>query len=1298
MQKKGDRLKPQSKVSIVMPCHNKIKYIANTLQSLLEQEWDNLELIFVNDGATDGTRDVLEAWRPRFANRGYEVVIIDQENGGIQAAILAGLHRITGDYLCTVDCDDELDPAYISTMAVFLDEEPSYAWAGCHYDVIKDTIDDRSFVHMPLPEDPSQMPHLLESFLFLRAIVCTWLYMVRVSYLKECKVIENFHTEPKACQEPCMLIPLAAGGGRMKYFPLVLYHHNHCGRENIMLEQLRKWPDYGKNYVELSRLAIEGLAVPMEEKQRLFLLLQLAAIKMAFFFSFDFYEDRQGKLNAAKKAEVLVNRFFAPSTPMCADDIVQNGYYTFFDEIETGYLHLSVASSVTYKPLENGLPAHLKEGQGKVSMVIPCFNKIKYIGHTLYTIARQTWDNVELILVDDGATDGTRAVLSEWEPILSIRGYDVHIIGQENQGISHAALNGLKRTTGDYICSVDCDDELLPEYLEALAEPLEANPEYMWSACDFEPIVDTIDDRRIIEFSYTMPGLSAPQLFLQFLFWREPMVSWRFLARKSYMAQCHILDNFVVEPPLCQEPSFALPYAFYGGKLYHVARALYRHNQCGFVDEAAAHKDRLQRMPGYEENYTKVCQAVVERLPCNGDEKYRLSALQELAVIKRIFMEKLSCLPYGDEKQMARRAASLANDVLEVPNPILTENVLRFGWNVFFDFLESRLFNELDKHPLQYLYGSLLCLTRIVVYDVAYFSTLYWIPLLMQSNISPNVLWTKEKLTLYDLPTRLPDFENLTPTDLVLMLFDPEQQLDEKGLWINDESGATILGVDEMAKLWASTKKESIMPPKVSVVTPVYNNERYLPEAIESVLAQTLTDWELIIVDDGSTDNSGQIADEYARRDPRIHVVHQENLWIYAAMNAGVVAATGEYLYVLNSDDTFDPDTLEEAYKLAKMCNADVVFTTTVVSQCDKDRNVLVYDWGGHLKCFQEDILFSGREVVRKNFIALQRRGVVFNQAHLYRTALMKETAFRNDYYGADFFFNYDMASAYENIAISSRAKYNHFHFVEEKSNAALRYYGYECTMFLEMAQRVEALRHSWGLEDAENIALVLDMQLTYLKYATEAMQKKGCDLSASDRIYKIFMECVDSELLARAAAYGRLIDFEAVLLQGCIDCIKKYQLQSGDLMYFTQDYITSLLCCGKSAKDQEIIHKGMTHPHNPHRIGQALYNRYARMTQSAASINPSYILVGAGKIGKQMLAFLGAENVYCFVDNNKAGSTYLDKPVLSPNSLIPVQAQHRIVITLTLKNMINTGIDLQLASLGIPNFVHATTVLLVGK
>ncbi len=98
--------------------------------------------------------------------------------------------------------------------------------------------------------------------------------------------------------------------------------------------------------------------------------------------------------------------------------------------------------------------------------------------------------------------------------------------------------------------------------------------------------------------------------------------------------------------------------------------------------------------------------------------------------------------------------------------------------------------------------------------------------------------------------------------------------------------------------------------PTISVIMPAYNVEQYLAASVESVLAQTYRDWELVIVDDGSTDRTGRIADEYAARDPRVRVIHQRNGGLSAARNTAMRYARGEFFALLDSDDLWDPDFL----------------------------------------------------------------------------------------------------------------------------------------------------------------------------------------------------------------------------------------------------------------------------------------------------------------------------------------------------------------------------------------------------
>ena len=94
--------------------------------------------------------------------------------------------------------------------------------------------------------------------------------------------------------------------------------------------------------------------------------------------------------------------------------------------------------------------------------------------------------------------------------------------------------------------------------------------------------------------------------------------------------------------------------------------------------------------------------------------------------------------------------------------------------------------------------------------------------------------------------------------------------------------------------------------PKVSVIVPIYNVEKYLNRCIDSILNQTFTDFELILVDDGSPDRSGKICDEYAEKDDRVKVIHKQNGGVSAARNTGIDEAVGEYIMFVDSDDYID--------------------------------------------------------------------------------------------------------------------------------------------------------------------------------------------------------------------------------------------------------------------------------------------------------------------------------------------------------------------------------------------------------
>ena len=132
------------------------------------------------------------------------------------------------------------------------------------------------------------------------------------------------------------------------------------------------------------------------------------------------------------------------------------------------------------------------------------------------------------------------------------------------------------------------------------------------------------------------------------------------------------------------------------------------------------------------------------------------------------------------------------------------------------------------------------------------------------------------------------------------------------------------------------------MTPKLSIICPVYNTEKYLPKCIESILTQTFNDFELILIDDGSTDNSGKICDEYSQRDYRIIVIHKENGGQSSARNIGLNICKGNYITFVDSDDYYlVNNTIEHAIKILETNKETDIVQFPLIHP---ERNIIKYD------------------------------------------------------------------------------------------------------------------------------------------------------------------------------------------------------------------------------------------------------------------------------------------------------------------------------------------------------------------
>ena len=129
--------------------------------------------------------------------------------------------------------------------------------------------------------------------------------------------------------------------------------------------------------------------------------------------------------------------------------------------------------------------------------------------------------------------------------------------------------------------------------------------------------------------------------------------------------------------------------------------------------------------------------------------------------------------------------------------------------------------------------------------------------------------------------------------------------------------------IKEYAEFAVTSKTE----PVISIIVPVYNTERYIKSCVESIISQSFEDFELIFVDDGSSDNSYNIIDSFVVKDQRIKLVHQNNAGVSAARNSGLKHAKGDYVVFIDSDDTISCDYLEILYQSITDSKADIVFS-----------------------------------------------------------------------------------------------------------------------------------------------------------------------------------------------------------------------------------------------------------------------------------------------------------------------------------------------------------------------------------
>lgn len=207
---------------------------------------------------------------------------------------------------------------------------------------------------------------------------------------------------------------------------------------------------------------------------------------------------------------------------------------------------------------------------------------------------------------------------------------------------------------------------------------------------------------------------------------------------------------------------------------------------------------------------------------------------------------------------------------------------------------------------------------------------------------------------------------------------------------------------------------------KISVIIPVYNKESYISRCLDSVLNQKLDDFECILIDDGSTDRSGVICDEYALKDDRIIVIHQDNKGVSSARNKGLEIAHGEYITFIDCDDVVSINFLDEAYSECKKRNLDI-FASGL--------NYILQDSEMYKICVENNLYISNgsinnqikKDLLLKNYISSP-------VAKLFKNTIVSKVRFDESYcYGEDLVFVYNVLKKAKRIFVSSIIYYSYY-------------------------------------------------------------------------------------------------------------------------------------------------------------------------------------------------------------------------------------------------------------------------------
>ncbi len=930
LKKISSRVQPL--ISVLVPAYNQAKYLPEALDSLVAQTYGNWEAIVVNDGSTDDTPMVME----QYSAREPRIRSFHKKNGGISSALNEGLKNARGEWICWLSPDNLFDRNKLAVHIRTMEEKSHVKFFHSHYYLLDGKTGIKKKVlpnlHKKLPSKEFQVLNFfLENYIHGNSVVIHRSVLDKVGY---------FNEELRCCQDLDMWLRISA------------LYRSYFIKSRTSISRLL--PEQGTDI--LTELGIS-------DSKKVYLGFLKNRQFPAFFPELDLSNDEQALLAVENALRIAINPDSFINRCGCASGLivrlhdwltnsassevkslfkshlvhtlkqVQNVNLTeetikelhsmnvslekpsrheSHERVEKKPQHADVTDKISQSrtSIERERPAMTSQESSKLvvekqkplfSIIVPAYNQAQFLPEALNSVLSQTFSNWEAIVVNDGSTDKTVEVINSYME----KDSRIRIIDKTNGGVASALNEGIKNARGQWICWLSSDDMFEPDKLEIHLQAIKHNP-----------------DMRFFHTNY-------------------------FIFDEAKNTKC-VLES--------DPRDFVAPVEF---QVLH-----FLDRNCANGISVVIHREVFDQVGYFNEEY-KYGQDFDMWLRINLH--YRAFYIDQKTVVTRWHDKRgTSSFPEAGFYDAARACIEFIN---------------AHKFNEFFPALDLATPKGAAKAIKE---------TMVVVFNInammykCYFNTALlerlaeWLtqccPGDLKQSLIPYLQKTIEELRNTQLPEEITLALSKFSGDIVNnFCFIPHNFSEEA-----TQYAKRLLETGDLQKARSIQRYLSLVESQpnvkdslgetseslVSVIMPAYNASKCIAKAIESVLSQDYRNFELIIVDDGSTDDTKEIIDSF--KDDRIRYFYEENAGSASARNLAVKQSNGSFIVILDSDDMITEDFItKHIHEFEKNPQADLVYCDDcLVDENGKTIKVIEYPEYPDRKSLIRDLFRSGYPIV----------------------------------------------------------------------------------------------------------------------------------------------------------------------------------------------------------------------------------------------------------------------------------------------------------------------------------------------